>query len=240
MGRNELLTQYPELAEELEEEIKRMEAENKAKQAELNEIQQKVSGVLENTKGAPSEGAAFVTKTQSTSTGESNGSSNVKPGSSTTTTDAATNPDGDDDDDLIISEETPITDDTREDSLVNDDNPEDLLEDSMDATSTKTTDLDSPVDASTQKEDFALVHLAVETLRAFVKHAKDDVNRIIELVAPVLKPILTAGDVAWRQLKALFLKAREAYETYEASSNDGGSNSQAQEASTEHQETENA
>ena len=42
-GRNELLTQYPELADELEEEIKRMEKENLEKQARIEALESKVS-----------------------------------------------------------------------------------------------------------------------------------------------------------------------------------------------------
>ena len=56
-----------------------------------------------------------------------------------------------------------------------------------------------------------MTHLAIETLRAFVEHAKDDVKRLVGLMIPVVQPLFNAGDVAWRQIKALFMKARDAY-----------------------------
>jgi hypothetical protein len=64
---------------------------------------------------------------------------------------------------------------------------------------------------TTAAEDFTLTHLAIETLRAFVQHAKDDVKRLVGMMVPVVQPLFTAGDVAWRQIKALFVKARDAY-----------------------------
>ncbi|KAL3898023.1 MAG: hypothetical protein SGARI_006776, partial [Bacillariaceae sp.] len=69
--------------------------------------------------------------------------------------------------------------------------------------------------------NYELSHLAIESLRAFVKHAKDDVKRILDVVVPVMKPLLTAGDAAWRQIKAIFVKARDVYcDTTKACEND--------------------
>jgi hypothetical protein len=211
LNRNELLSEYPELAEELEEEIKKMEAENQAKQAEIDGIQQQQQQQQysqtndgANVGGGPS----FVSKSSSTTEEERNidseGTVKVE------------------NDDLIVGEEELIH------APENERDGEDSIDDlDTTANTTTTTDIESPSDAP--KEDYTLSHLAIETLRAFVKHAKDDAKRIFELVVPVMQPLLTAGDVAWRQIKALFVRAREAYSaSQDASSENTASTSKQQ------------
>jgi hypothetical protein len=203
--RNELLTQYPELAEELEEEIKKMEAENAAKQAELEEIQQTLSNkqpALTSDDGSNG-GTAFLSKSATLSNG----------GGVTTHSEASDN-EPDIADDFTVSEDISTDGETRDDANA-DSTGDDYNADQP--TSSETTEVASSSEGlSPPKEDFALSHLAIESLRAFLKHAKDDVKRILELVVPVMQPLLTAGDVAWRQIKALFVKARDAY--YESAS----------------------
>merc|ERR1712086_890396 len=60
---------------------------------------------------------------------------------------------------------------------------------------------------SAEKEDLTLTHIAIESLRVLVKNAQDDVKRIINLAIPVLQPIFDVGDTAWRQIKAIFIRA---------------------------------
>ncbi|VEU44565.1 unnamed protein product [Pseudo-nitzschia multistriata] len=84
-----------------------------------------------------------------------------------------------------------------------------------DATPDAGTQIEAP-NNSAGKEDLTMTNLAIESLRVLVKNAKDDVRRIINLAIPVLQPLLNAGDVAWQQMKSLFLRAREAYEAYQA------------------------
>jgi Skp family chaperone for outer membrane proteins len=75
--RNELLTQYPELAEELEEEIRKMEEENAATQAELEQMKHQLSSsthpqaekenLAEDDDDSPEQkGLAFVSQTNNT------------------------------------------------------------------------------------------------------------------------------------------------------------------------------
>jgi hypothetical protein len=201
--RNELLAEYPDLAEELEEELRRMDAENREFQAQAELLQQQLSETKETADEGGGEGrvdAAFVpSKTRKASGGAAVGG------------DVGA-------DDLIISEEEEIAHDTDHDgatvatTAVNDDVIENhgIAEEGNTSTSPGT-DLESS-DGSRKKDDFTLAHLAVETLRAFLKQAHDDAKQIFGLVMPLFTSLLDAGDVAFRQLKALFVRARETYE----------------------------
>mmetsp|Transcript_1420 Transcript_1420/g.3264 ORF Transcript_1420/g.3264 Transcript_1420/m.3264 type:complete len:285 (-) Transcript_1420:42-896(-) len=177
---NELLTQYPELAEELEEEIKRMEKENTEKQADVERLQNEIGN-----DSTSDPGTAFV-----------------RPGKSV-----------EEEDDQIIPDEATgdfkAPDDSFESSSTMDLDDDTLSEEETDAVET----IESPT-----KEDLTLTHIAVESLRVLIKNAKDDVRRIINLTLPVLQPIFDAGDIAWRQMKDLFVKARKAYEAYQTTS----------------------
>ena len=220
--RNDLLEQYPELADELEEEIKRMELENAEKQAELDDLQ--TQGLNEGGSGAsePEGGAAFVPR------GGDNGGAQQ-----TVTMPSTGSAEG------ISSENSAILD--QQDMGGETADIDDGLLSSEDGVATSASDettstqVESPDNNSTSsKEDFELSHLAIESLRAFVKHAKDDVKRILDLVVPVMQPLLTVGDTAWRQIKALFVKARDVY--CEASQNCES----ADQESTEESENEDA
>lgn len=225
--RNELLTQYPELAEELEEEIKKMEAENAAKQAELDEMQQRLS---HTNRQPPSEGPAAINERDGSPSAfvpKSNADESPLSESETASTLPPQYVD-----DLTLSEEEDVAtineygDDLEEgekgdaaDGL----NTEPL---STESTSTVATDVADPsagASSSSHREDFTVSNLAIESLRAFIMHAKDDVKRILELVVPVMRPLLTAGDVAWRQIKALFVRARDAYYESAPSADDASS-----------------
>ncbi len=186
--RNELLTQYPELAEELEEEIKKMEDENKQKQADLERLRNEMSNESK-TEQTPEPGAAFVRSGK----GRVDETSESPP----------VEPDEEVADDNIQSSTIMDLDDNTE--------YEEEIEDEDVSSSVET--IESP-----KTEDLTLTHLAVESIRVLVKNAQDDVRRIINLAIPVLQPLLNVGDVAWRQMKDLFSKARKAYEAYQATS----------------------
>eukprot|EP00537_Pseudo-nitzschia_pungens_P000800 CAMPEP_0172375842 /NCGR_PEP_ID=MMETSP1060-20121228/63664_1 /TAXON_ID=37318 /ORGANISM="Pseudo-nitzschia pungens, Strain cf. cingulata" /LENGTH=315 /DNA_ID=CAMNT_0013103129 /DNA_START=122 /DNA_END=1069 /DNA_ORIENTATION=+ len=208
---NELLTQYPELADELEEEIKRMEKENAEKQAQVEELENKISHDTINDNPEPE---------VALHRGEKIEENEAEAGS----------------EELIMSEEIPIesVDDfvseeekeaTTPDGTEND--PEGSASFQTDSDDTETLSDDATPDVgtkieslnkSTVKEDLTLTSLAIESLRVLVKNAQDDVRRIINLAIPVLQPLFSVGDAAWRQMKSLFLRAREAYEAYQATS----------------------
>ncbi len=173
-----------------------MEEENSVKQAELEELQQQVSP-RGSTGGR---GSAFIPKQHGIA-----GTDETK--------DVLSNVSDSVDDDLTISEEIPI--ETGANAEIDGEPLDNFVATGEDTDEISSSEIESPSDSSS-KEDFTLSHLAIESLRAFITHAKDDVKRIIALVVPVMQPILTASDLAWRQIKALFFMARDAY--YESSS----------------------
>jgi hypothetical protein len=180
------LEQYPDLAEELEEVVRKMEDENKEYQAQADELKQKVSHSAAKLDSIP-EGGGLIDS------------------------DA-----GDDDvDDLTISEEESTYYDSIDvPTSSTQSEGEDVIIDNLSMSEENTlTDLES-VDASASgKEDFTLATFVVDTLRELLKQSKDDMKRILGVVVPVMKQFLGAGDKAWRTLKALFVQVREAYES---------------------------
>jgi len=216
---NELLAQYPELADELEEEIKRMEKENSEKLDYVEQLENEISN--DSTDGNLNEpGMAFASRSKNQESGIDDDIVEV------------------DDDELVVSDEVPL-DEASDDLLSADDeevkastsvddteelhsshtNSDDMHPDEdtegIDTTNTVGTDIEAR-EASTIKEDLTLTHIAIESLRVLVKNAQDDVKRIINLAIPVLQPLFNVGDVAWHQMKALFVRAREVYEAYQA------------------------
>lgn len=181
------MTQYPELAEELEEEIKRMEKENAEKQADVERLQNEIA--KESTDDSQSDpGTAFV-----------------RPGK-----------DIEDEPEEIIAEEAIGGFETENDDFeslnamdLDDTASEEETEYTDSGSSVETIE-------SKKKEDLTLTHIAVESLRVLIKNAQDDVRRIINMAVPVLQPLFNVGDAAWRQMKDLFVKARKAYEAYQA------------------------
>jgi hypothetical protein len=55
--------------------------------------------------------------------------------------------------------------------------------------------------------------LTVEIIRGMVRHMENDVKRIVELMAPVLRPILEAGEVAWHRIRAAIVVIQKNYES---------------------------
>ena len=188
--RNELLDQYPELAEELEEEIKKMEAENAAKKAEVDELQKKIAEVQEAARGknVSNLDAAFVSRPRTTINSE--------------------------DRSLNLQEETVFVEDPKIGQTATgqahevdgkpQEEPEPIVEES------NTAGLESP-EATKIKEDLTLKALAVEIIRGLVRNANNDLKRIVELVAPVVRPLLEAGDKAWRRIRAAVVYIQQNY-----------------------------
>ena len=247
------MVQYPELADELEEEIKRMEEENLEKQAKVDELKSEIGGSNNN-----------VEETVDSSSGTSGNDKNDRgqeqgdtPGMAFTRGKEATNNDdnnedeneNDDinesiDDDIASGKEsttasaTTILDEVEENDILsatitnnaitgddiigmyNDDAGKD-----MESSSDDTLLLSDTADGGKNAEDFTLSHLAVESLRVLVKNASEDVKRVIGLAIPVFQPLLNAGDVAWKQIKSLYAKARKAYDAYQATNNQSSSSS---------------
>jgi hypothetical protein len=192
------LEQYPELAEELEEEIKKMEEENVARKAEVDQLQGKVSEAEGATteKSESSSGAAFVSKPQPTKESE---------------------------DDLEISDEEPtsvdeakveqqtITNEIYEEEIATETKTEQEPEPKVEE-SNNNAGLESP-DSTSSKEDLTMKALTVEIIRGMVRHMENDVKRIVELMAPVLRPILEAGEVAWHRIRAAIVVIQKNYES---------------------------
>jgi len=187
---NELLDQYPELAEELEEEIKKMEAENAAKKAEVDELQKKIAEVQEAARGknVSNLDAAFVSRPRTTIDSE--------------------------DRSLNLQEETVFVEDPKIGQTATgqahevdgkpQEDPKPIVEES------NTAGLESP-EATKIKEDLTLKALAVEIIRGLVRNANNDLKRIVELVAPVVRPLLEAGDKAWRRIRAAVVYIQQNY-----------------------------
>ena len=189
------MTQYPELAEELEEEIKRMEKENAEKQADVERLQNEIAkDSASDNRSDP--GTAFV---------RGGAGAGVDDGSDEIISDEAT-------DDLQAVDDGIDAWSDLDDTEIEEEEEDDDEEEEIDPSSSVET-IESP-----NKEDLTLTHLAVESLRVLIKNAQDDVRRIINLAVPVLQPLFDVGDAAWKQMKDLFVKARKAYEAYQATS----------------------
>jgi len=210
---NELLTEYPELAEELEEELKKMEEENAAKQEELAELQSRLEEQQSTEDGSAAPGAG-------------GGAAFVSSGKTPSTPTEQEKTRKESDADTLMQQGDDLEDDGDSDNGEEELTITETTEDVVDETGTVVTEKDEETSSSvvgnttdvttkptTTSDDFTMTHLAIETLRAFVEHAKDDVKRLVGLMIPVVQPLFNAGDVAWRQIKALFVKARDAYYT---------------------------
>ena len=202
------MAQYPELADELEEEIKRMENENAEKQAYVDSLENRITETDASADNSHlnDPGTAFGLGSKS------NDSSRGGVG----------------DDGLDISDEVPVNEPIEETNSHGGEkshssgiSSEYSELDELDEQDTEATDPNDSAGTNleTRKkptEDLTLTHIAVESFKVLIKNAQDDVRRIINLAIPALKPLFNAGDVAWRQMKALFNRARELYEAYQA------------------------
>ena len=208
-GRNELLTQYPELADELEEEIKRMEKENLEKQAYVEALESKVSNHDSADQNAKDPDMAFARPLKDGGIKNDDFVGKEIEGNMSVTSH-----------EVLQYEETnnslPVDDEeVKESSTIETPERRSLDVDHQDITNDVGKNIESR-EQPTAKQDLTLTHIAIESFRILVQNAQDDVKRIINLAVPVLQPIFDLGDAAWRQVKALFIRAREVYEAYQA------------------------
>eukprot|EP00535_Pseudo-nitzschia_heimii_P002131 CAMPEP_0197183294 /NCGR_PEP_ID=MMETSP1423-20130617/7738_1 /TAXON_ID=476441 /ORGANISM="Pseudo-nitzschia heimii, Strain UNC1101" /LENGTH=282 /DNA_ID=CAMNT_0042633859 /DNA_START=341 /DNA_END=1189 /DNA_ORIENTATION=- len=217
---NELLAQYPELADELEEEIKRMEEENSEQQGFVEALESEISNIDSTDDNGKDSDVAFARS--------------LKDGGMKNDDDIVEETESDKavvfDEDAVHKEKNDaFSNDGKEvkgsntidekagmyssDSTSEITQLDDGIETDMTETIGKEIETQGP---SAEKQDLTLTHIAIESLRVLVKNAQDDVKRIINLAIPVLQPIFDVGDAAWRQMKAIFISARDAYFAYHA------------------------
>jgi hypothetical protein len=205
------LAEYPELAEEVEEEIKKLEAEQIARQAEVRALQEELeeaqNGAGGNDKSNP--GAAFVPPEMASD-------------------DSDFEIIEDEDEQTITEEATAGTlvegvDESIAEEVANEEDV--VIEDTgVPVASAKKDDAELIAkNETTSKDDFTMRAITFEIIREIVKQVNNDVKRIVELMTPVIRPILRAGDVAWRHLKVAFESARRTYENSQSSTEDEGS-----------------
>jgi hypothetical protein len=197
------LDQYPELADELEEEIKKMEEENAARQAEVDQLQNELSEAEKETT-EESSGTAFVSKQQPQE--DDSGTAFVpKP-----------QVPKDEEDDFEILDEEPVQEAAAEQATIDDTDEETILSESKAAEQPASTatnkDLESTQETAS-KEDLTMRALTLEIVRSILKQANSDVKRIVELLAPVIRPILQAGDTAWRTIRATLVTMHQNHQS---------------------------
>lgn len=192
--RNALLAEYPELAKEIEEEIKKLEAEQTTKRNEVQQLEKELAeaqAAAENTKSSTS-GSAFLPPSKVVAPTQGNDTKTIEEDDFQVIDDGDSPTKGkeDDDDNAAVIDE--IDDFSRQDTV-----PVDEMKKSV-AVKNKTG----------VREDFTVSAMTFEIIRTLMKQVESDVRRIVDLVGPVLQPILRAGDVAWRHLKVVFESLR--------------------------------
>lgn len=153
------MAEFPELADEIEAEIAKMEAENKMKEDEVAKLQNELNDKEAGRADIPgsSSGAAFMQGSSDRNSARRNADS------------------------YASSDETDVL------------------------------DLDSEGgglqsgDESREKEDLTMRALTLEIFKGLMKQVKSDFGRIAELLTPALRPLIRAGDVTWRYIRAAIL-----------------------------------
>ena len=177
------------MATEIEEEIQKLEAEQSAKRAEVEKLEKEL---------AEAQAAASTTKVSS-------GPAFVPPTVATTDSGKTIGEQDDleviDDGDASLSNTNNDDDNNIMDESAADEILEDRQEEYVDLSDSASTNV--AVKNETAKEEFTMSAMTFEIIRALVKQVENDVKRIVELIAPVVHPILRAGDVAWRHLKVV-------------------------------------
>jgi chromosome segregation ATPase len=179
------------LATEIEQEIQKLEAEQLARQEEVQQLEKELGDAQAAAEGAKvSSGAAFVPPTGiARESGETIAPQN----------------------DLEIIDDGDSVANGYDENRV-DEPAEDTIEDETQQEAVQLNNTKSNYMAAkneTSSEDFTLSAVTFEIIRAMVKQVESDVKRIVELIAPVIQPILRAGDVAWRHLKVAFESMRK-------------------------------
>lgn len=173
------MAEHPELAEELEAEIARMEEEQAQKQAEIQGLQQELE---EKGKSSDSEssGAAFVPKPRSPEVSQTTGTpqDNVEEGA------------------VPADKAKPVEEETVKAETMETPRQQSMPSASSDGSESQ---MEEPSEKSKEKEDLDLS--VVEIIRTMLKETERDIKRIFALILPVVRPAINAGDVAWRHIK---------------------------------------
>ena len=196
--RNELLAEYPELASDIEEEIRKLEEERDSKQAHVDALQAELE---------EAETKATI----------NTGKKDAIPFVASSGTAGRAKPDSelDGDSNLQLDEVAP-DEDAEADSEMS----------SQEADQRTTgTEIQTKNDKAS-KEDLSLQAIGTEIIRSLLKQAERDIRRIIELMTPALKPLLRVGSVAWRQLRSAADKLRTAYDAQHRKSSDANPKSE--------------
>lgn len=193
--RNEILAEHPELAEELEAEIARMEEEQDQKLAEIQRLQQELEEKNESSVPEAS-GAAFVPKPRSPEVSQTTGTPQDNVEEETVLADEAKPVEEEE----TVKEETVETSRQEASSSASSDGSESELEEE----SSK---------ESKEKEDLTLSALSIEIIRTMFKDTERELKRFIELLLPAVRPIINAGDVAWRHIKSTLISLKKDYDS---------------------------
>ena len=194
------MAEYPELRAEVEEELKKLEAENDARLAEVEMLEKELEKAKEaaEERSTSSSGPAFIPSPQETDNKtEATGADDfeiIEDGDST----AQLQKDVPhfEEDKIVMEEEEVVEDVTKE-----------------------TTELTTKNETG---EDFTMKAITFEVIRTMVKQLESNVKVIVELVTPAIRPILRAGDVAWRHLRVALELLRNHYEKSKAGEEEKG------------------
>ena len=198
------MEEYPELRAEVEEELKKLEAEKDARLAEVEMLEKELEKAKEaaEERSTSSSGPAFIPSSPETD----NETEESGP-----ETDDKTEETGADDFEIIddgdstaqAKNDVPLVD---EDEIVME---KEVIQDVKTATTELTTKNESD-------EDFTMKAITFEVIRTMVKQLESNIKVIVELVTPAIRPILRAGDVAWRHLRVAVELLRNHYEKSKA------------------------
>jgi hypothetical protein len=241
------LEEHPELREELEEEIQKMQEEQAARIGELEGLQQQLLETENSDQSIDSgtENAAFVPKQKATAENVEEGDGNTDPNligeEAGATRDEQANGQvleeepiegvAEEDDNLHLSEEEPIAD--GEDGIEESTDDSDGLE----AESTTSTEEDSDPIATSSSENSASGDVTTEkpsnadelTLaylkQEFILYVKKDIERVAKFMLPVLQPMLRAGDVAMKYIRAVVVTMKNSYDAHAQKEKEAGNNS---------------
>ena len=184
------MAEHPELAEELEAEIARMEEEQAEKQAEVQRLQQELEEKNESS-ASESSGAAFVPKPRSPEVSQTTGTPEDN-----------------------VEEETVLADEAKpvEDETVNAETVETPRQEALPSASSDGSESQMEEESSEESKNDLSLSL-IEIIRTVLKQADQDVKRMYALILPVVQPAINAGDVAWRHIKTTLISLLKDFNT---------------------------
>jgi hypothetical protein len=235
--RNEILAQHPELAEELDEEIARMQQEKEQKEAEIQRLQadlqeqEKEAASSSSSSKDKEKSAAFMPKA-APSEEEKVGSPQPNAASRTVVDDEEESEETSSGD-FDITEEEPVANSQTE-TKFSTPSQSDIGDDDQEEES-DSSDIMQQQEKSSGPEDFTISALSTEIIRKLFQNAERDLKRIVDIILPVVQPMLKAGDVAWKQLKRTFLFFKHDFEKRRAVGKDedvdgGGENTEGEDS----------